>query len=76
MLRQSLNTALPRLYQPKINTDITTTQIALNYIVAKGGVPVADVNNPKQAQEVIGCLGWELSDEEVSILEAAADLCK
>ena len=35
-----------------------------------------EVNNPKQAQEVLGCLGWELTDEEVSMLEAAADLCK
>jgi hypothetical protein len=35
-----------------------------------------EVNNPKQAEEVIGCMGWSLSDEEVSILESAADLCK
>jgi pyridoxine 4-dehydrogenase len=62
--------------QPKINTDITTTQVALNYIVAKGGVPLAEVNSPKQAKDVIGCLGWSLNDDEVAILESAADLCK
>jgi len=61
---------------PKINTDITTTQVALNYIVAKGGVPLAEVNSPTQAQEVIGCLGWSLNDDEVAMLESAADLCK
>ena len=61
---------------PKINTDITTTQIALNYVIAKGGVPVVPVNTPKQAEEVRGCLGWSLTDEEVSMLDAAADLCK
>jgi len=48
----------------------------LNYIVAKGGVPLAEVNSPKQAQELIGCLGWSLSDDEVAMLESAADLCK
>jgi len=62
--------------EPKINTDITTTQIALNYVVAKGGVPLAEVNSPKQAEEVLGCLGWVLNDEEVSMLDAAAELCK
>jgi len=61
---------------PKINTDITTTQIALNYVIAKGGVPVVPVNTPKQAEELKGCLGWSLTDEEVSMLDAAADLCK
>ncbi|KAG7361002.1 aldo/keto reductase family protein [Nitzschia inconspicua] len=60
---------------PKINTDITTTQVALNYIIAKGGVPLAEVNSPKEAQEVIGCLGWSLNDDEVAMLESAAELC-
>jgi len=61
--------------EPKINTDITTTQVAWNYVVAKGAVPLAEVNSPKQAEELIGCLGWSLSDDEVSILESASDLC-
>lgn len=61
--------------EPKINTDITTTQVSWNYVVAKGAVPLAEVNSPKQAEELIGCLGWSLSDDEVSILESAADLC-
>jgi diketogulonate reductase-like aldo/keto reductase len=58
-----------------LNTDITTTQVALNYIVAKGGVPLMEVNNPKQANEVMGCIGWVLNDDEVSMLESATDLC-
>jgi len=62
--------------EPKINTDITTTQVALNYVVAKGGVPVPEINSPTQAEEVIGCLGWALTDDEVSMLDAASDLCK
>lgn len=61
---------------PKINTDITTTQIAINYVVAKGGVPLVEVNTPRQAEEVLGCLGWTLSDEEVAMLDSAAALCQ
>jgi len=60
----------------KINTDITTTQVAYNYVVSKGAVPLAEVNSPTQADELIGCLGWSLNEKEISILESAADLCK
>ena len=62
--------------QPKINTDITTTQIAVNYVVTKGGVPLVEVNNPKQAKDVIGCLGWTLTEAEVDMLELAAEACR
>jgi len=62
--------------KPKINTDITTTQIAMNYIVAKGCVPVVSIATPKQAEELIGCMGWSLTDEEVQELDNAADLCE
>lgn len=51
-------------------------QVALNYVVAKGGVPLPEINSPKQAEEVTGCSGWVLTDEEVGMLDAAADLCK
>jgi hypothetical protein len=60
---------------PRVNTDITTSQVALNYVVAKGGVPLPEVNTPRQAQEVLGCLGWGLDAAEVAMLDAAADLC-
>ena len=62
--------------QPKINTDITTTQVAINYVIAKGGVPLPEINTPKQADELLGCLGWSLTDEEVDMLDSAAALCK
>eukprot|EP00522_Entomoneis_paludosa_P009127 CAMPEP_0172458160 /NCGR_PEP_ID=MMETSP1065-20121228/26096_1 /TAXON_ID=265537 /ORGANISM="Amphiprora paludosa, Strain CCMP125" /LENGTH=505 /DNA_ID=CAMNT_0013212269 /DNA_START=26 /DNA_END=1543 /DNA_ORIENTATION=+ len=61
---------------PKINTDITTTQVALNYVIAKGGVPVVEVNSPKDAEQVAGSLGWTLTDEEVDMLDNAAALCR
>lgn len=63
------------LLQPKINRDITTTQIAINYVRAKGGVPLVPVNNVKMANEVLGCLGWDLSEEEVLELDKACKTC-
>jgi len=62
--------------QPKINTDITTTQIAINYVIAKGGVPLPEINTPKEADELLGCLGWSLTDDELEMLDSAATLCQ
>lgn len=61
---------------PKINTDITTTQVALHWIISKGGVPLVEVNSPTQADEVLGCLGWTLTDDEVDMIDSAVALCK
>lgn len=58
---------------PPINTDVTTTQVAINYVLAKGCVPVPSVKNVKDADEIIGCLTWDLTDDEVKLLDNAAD---
>ena len=58
------------------NRDITPMQVAINYIVAKGAVPIPVVKNNQDAEELLGCLGWGLNDEEVAILDSAADLCR
>lgn len=58
---------------PEVNTSTTTTQLAINYVVAKGCVPVPGINNPQQADELLGCLGWALTDKEVKMLDDAAD---
>ena len=62
-----------RAQPPQINKDVTTTQIALNYVIAKGCVPIPGVKTVAQAEEVLGCLGWGLTDEEVRMLDSAAD---
>ncbi len=60
---------------PKINRDVTTTQIAINYVRAKGAVPLISVTNMKMANEMLGCLGWDLSEEEVDELDKACKSC-
>jgi len=64
-----------RFPPPEVNTSISTTQVAINYVIAKGGVPLVDVYNTKSAEEVKGCLGWALTDDEVDLLDKAASLC-
>jgi aryl-alcohol dehydrogenase-like predicted oxidoreductase len=59
--------------QGDFNQSITTAQVALHYVIAKGAVPVPGINNLKEANELLGCVGWALTEEEVSILDDACD---
>lgn len=37
-------------------------------------MPLPSVKNPKEADEIIGCLGWSLTEDEVKMLDNAADM--
>ncbi len=52
---------------------LTSAQVALNWVICKGAVPIPGAKNADQAQENVGALGWRLSDEEVAALDAASD---
>lgn len=41
---------------------------------AKGVVPLPGVKTRAHADEIVGCLGWELVQEDVDILDAAHDV--
>lgn len=43
-------------------------------IRAKGVVPLPGVKTRAHADEIVGCLGWELVQEDVDILDAAHDV--
>jgi len=49
------------------------TQVALNWVICKGALPIPGAKNPKQAQENAGGLGWKLTDEEVMRLDEVSD---
>ena len=38
--------------------------MALNWLIAKGAVPIPGAKNRAQAEENAGALGWRLSDDE------------
>jgi pyridoxine 4-dehydrogenase len=53
--------------------DKTMSQVAINWCISKGTIPIPGAKNVEQAQENIGALGWFLSDGEVIELDAAAN---
>ncbi len=48
-------------------------QVALNWVVCKGALPIPGATGEGHLRENAGALGWRLSAEEVAALEAAAD---
>jgi pyridoxine 4-dehydrogenase len=50
----------------------TVSQVAINWCMAKGAVPIPGAKDMAQAKENLGALGWRLSEGEVAALEAAA----
>lgn len=50
----------------------TPAQVALNWTMCKGTVPIPGAKNARQAQENLGALGWRLNDDEVARLDEAS----
>jgi len=48
------------------------SQVALNWVMAKGVVPIPGAKNRRQAEENAGALGWHLDGDEVARLDRAA----
>jgi aryl-alcohol dehydrogenase-like predicted oxidoreductase len=51
----------------------TPAQVAINWVMCKGAVPIPGVKNIQQAHENIGALGWRLQEDEVAALDEASD---
>jgi aryl-alcohol dehydrogenase-like predicted oxidoreductase len=51
----------------------TNSQIALNWVICKGALPIPGAKNVEQAQENSGALGWKLTEEEVARLDEVSD---
>jgi aryl-alcohol dehydrogenase-like predicted oxidoreductase len=72
---------LPRLGQLlKLMTEIgqdhggkSNAQVALNWVICKGALPIPGAKNAKQAEENAGALDWKLKEEEVARLDEMSD---
>jgi aryl-alcohol dehydrogenase-like predicted oxidoreductase len=51
----------------------TPAQVALNWVICKGAVPIPGAKNAHQAQDNVGVMGWHLTDQEVAALDAASE---
>lgn len=52
----------------------SNAQVALNWLICKGALPIPGAKNAEQAQENAGALGWRLTDEEVAKLDQTSDM--
>ena len=48
-------------------------QVALNWVICKGTLPIPGAKNAAQALENAGALGWRLTEEEIARLDVASD---
>jgi len=64
---QPLLSAMEAIVQEKGGK--TLAQIALNWLVCKGTLPIPGAKNERQLKEIAGALGWRLSDGEVAELD-------
>lgn len=53
--------------------DKTPAQVALNWIICKGALPIPGAKNQAQAIQNAGAQGWRLSEDDVALLDDAAD---
>jgi len=51
----------------------SNVQVALNWVICKGALPIPGAKNAKQAEENAGALGWKLKEEEVVRLDEMSD---
>lgn len=49
----------------------TPAQVALNWVICKGAVPIPGAKSAQQAAENAGATGWRLSRDEVAALDSA-----
>lgn len=55
----------------------TSAQVALNWLIAQGGViPIPGAKTANQAQQNAGALGWSLSPDEVTQLDEISRACR
>ncbi|HEX8991820.1 MAG TPA: aldo/keto reductase [Anaerolineales bacterium] len=50
-----------------------SAQVALNWAIRKGVMPIPGAKNADQALQNAGALGWQLTDEEMARLDEASD---
>ncbi len=52
--------------------DKTMSQVAINWCICKGTIPIPGAKTVEQAKENIGALGWQLNSSEIAELDQAA----
>ncbi len=51
----------------------TPAQVAINWTICKGTLPIPGVKNTAQVDQDLGAAGWRLTDDEVGLLDEMSD---
>jgi aryl-alcohol dehydrogenase-like predicted oxidoreductase len=51
----------------------TPAQIAINWVISKGALPIPGAKNASQAKENCSAIGWTLAPDEIAALEMASE---
>ena len=65
---QPLSDALKRIGQ---SHGKSPSQVAINWVICKGALPIPGAKNERQARDNAGAMGWSLTPDEVAELESA-----
>lgn len=60
------------IQQTAIKYNKTMAQVCLNWSIQHGVVPLVGCRSTRQANDLIGCLGWALQEEDIKGLDAVA----
>ncbi len=51
----------------------TPAQVAINWTIQKGTLPIPGAKNERQAKENLGAVGWQLSEDDVIRLDEVSN---
>jgi aryl-alcohol dehydrogenase-like predicted oxidoreductase len=51
----------------------TVAQVALNWLICKGALPIPGAKNVVQAEQNAGGAGWQMSGDDIAMLDAVTD---
>ena len=67
-----MRSLLPCLQEVAQSRNKTMSQVAINWCICKGTIPIPGAKSVEQARENIGALGWQLDASEIAELDRAA----
>jgi len=68
---QGTDLKIPQIIEIAKKYEKTESQVILNWLVSKGMVAIPRSKNPDHIKENFGALGWELKEEDLTIIDAA-----
>mmetsp|Transcript_36267 Transcript_36267/g.92674 ORF Transcript_36267/g.92674 Transcript_36267/m.92674 type:complete len:409 (+) Transcript_36267:207-1433(+) len=47
----------------------SAAQVALNYLLCKGAIPIPGCTTPSQAEGLLGAMGWRLEEDDLAVID-------